>query len=293
VVVSHRLHEVVENCHQVTLLKDGRVEYGGDTPEPHALHAMFATASGVQGAHHTSDAGTARARVLLEATLASADHVRPFDITVRGGEVVGLVGSLASALFDAAYLLAGRRELASGTVTWGRRDGNGSHRGTVAFLAEDRQRMGNLTGLRVGDNLSIGALRRFSVGGWINRGRERAALADAISELSVVPPRQDALIGGLSGGNQQKVLFGRAMLADPDVYVLCEPTRGVDVQTRLLIYGFIRQMAANGAAVVVATVDVDDAMAVSDRIAFVAGETVEPPVPAKQIEVDALLARLS
>jgi ribose transport system ATP-binding protein len=293
VVVSHRLHEIVENCDHVTLLKDGKVEYNGKTPSLHDLHDMFVSASGVGSAREVADARVlgAGSTVLLNAAGAGADRIHPFDLQVHAGEVVGLVGSLASSLYEVAYLLAGRGELREGRIHRHRK--NGGNGGTVGFLAEDRQRTGNLTGLRVEENLTVGALSKYSRGGWINRNRERLAVAEAISEMTVVPARPDALIGSLSGGNQQKVLFGRAMLADPDVYVLCEPTRGVDVQTRLLLYGFIRQMATAGAAVVIATVDVDDAMAVSDRIAFVGGADVEPARAVSSIHVDELLARLS
>jgi ribose transport system ATP-binding protein len=293
VVVSHRLHEIVENCDHVTLLKDGKVEYNGKTPSLHELHDMFVSASGVSSAREIADihGRAAGSTVLLNAVGARANRINSFDLQVHAGEVVGLVGSLASALYDVAYLLAGRGDLREGLIQRQRR--NGGDGGTVGFLAEDRQRTGNLTGLRVEENLTVGALSKYSRWGWIKRSRERAAVAEAISEMTVVPPRPEALISSLSGGNQQKVLFGRAMLADPDVYVLCEPTRGVDVQTRLLLYGFIRQMAAGGAAVVIATVDVDDAMAVSDRIAFVAGANVESPRAVSGIYVDELLARLS
>ena len=79
------------------------------------------------------------------------------------------------------------------------------------------------------------------------------------------------LIEDLSGGNQQKVLLGRASLTHPPLYVLLEPTRGVDVPTRRAIYGFVDRISGEGAAVVVVTIDVDDVLAVADRVGFVEG----------------------
>jgi len=294
IVVSHRLHEIVEHCDEVTLLRDGGTVYDGPTPTLHELHELFAAISGAQAPRAEPTVAEGRP-VLVRARAAGAEGVEPFDLEVRSGEVVGLVGALSSSLYRVGHLLAGRVALETGDLEVHPRKSKGGdgRAGTVGFLPEDRQRSGNLTGLRVGANLGLTALRHHATGGWIKRGSERAALASAIAEMRIDPPSANTLIGSLSGGNQQKVLFGRAMLAGPDVYVLCEPTRGVDINTRHTIYDFIRRVAAEGYAVIIATIDVDDALAVSDRVALVAGERVEAPISLKDVDADALLERLS
>jgi ABC-type sugar transport system ATPase subunit len=230
----------------------------------------------------------------VEAKAACAEDVEPFDLEVRAGEVVGLVGPLSSSLYKVAHLLAGRARLDTGELDIRSRNPDSHRRGTVGFLTEDRKRSGNLTGLRVGPNLGITSLRQHTTAtGWIRRRSEKAAVASAIADMRIDPPSANTLIGALSGGNQQKVLVGRAMLAGPDVYVLCEPTHGVDINTRHTIYDFIRRIAADGCAVIVATIDVDDALAVSDRVAVVAGDQVEAPVGLRAINPSTLLERLS
>jgi ribose transport system ATP-binding protein len=92
--------------------------------------------------------------------------------------------------------------------------------------------------------------------------------------LDVRPSDPSAKIESLSGGNQQKVLVGRAAMSDPDVYVLCEPTRGVDLATRHAIYDFIDDVAGDGAAVLIITIDPEDALAVSDRIGVVVNGSI-------------------
>jgi ribose transport system ATP-binding protein len=98
---------------------------------------------------------------------------------------------------------------------------------------------------------------------------EQRDCADVSAELSVVPSALDTSFEILSGGNKQKVIFGRALLRRPDVYVLCEPTRGVDVGTRSEIYRLIRELARDGAAVLVASSDAEDLFSVCDRVALI------------------------
>jgi ABC-type sugar transport system ATPase subunit len=112
-------------------------------------------------------------------------------------------------------------------------------------------------------------------------------------ELDVRPSHAaDLPILALSGGNQQKVLMGRAALQQPDVYVLCEPTRGVDVATRRAIYRFIDAVRSEGAAVVVVTIDVDDALAVADRVAIVERGRLEAPVARDHVDPNRILERV-
>ncbi|WP_169988468.1 sugar ABC transporter ATP-binding protein [Microbispora sp. H10836] len=262
ILVTHRLHEVTEHCDTVTLLRDGTPHYSGPTPSVHELHEMLSA-----GVPHIRRARGGDAGPVVAAISAAASKgVGPIDLEVRAGEVVGLVGPLSSNLYAIGHLVAGHLPLTSGSVRISSADGRP---GRVALVPEDRRAQGLLHGMDVRANLLISSLRKRARLGFLQHSRERADVEREVRQVNVRPTDPDYPILGLSGGNQQKVLMGRARLMAPDLYVLCEPTRGVDVGTRRAIYKFIDDACAAGAAVIVLSIDLDDIMAVSDRVGLV------------------------
>ncbi|CAB4904552.1 unannotated protein [freshwater metagenome] len=268
VVVSHRLHEVVEHCDDVTLLRDGRVVFDGPTPSVSELHALFISDEAAFIRSRPKELGEPAIR--MHGVVCQG--VGPIDLEVRAGEVVSLVGPLSSNIYGVGHVIAGLQKVAAGSLEVVGRDGK---KGTVAFVPEDRRRQAVLPGLEVRSNLTAGGLAALSSMGIVRGGQEKASSQDLVTSLNVQPPNDNYQILGLSGGNQQKVIFGRAKLRDPDVYVLCEPTRGVDVATRTAMYEFIDVVSRDGAAVIVLTIDVDDALAVGDRIGIVNAGRIE------------------
>jgi ABC-type sugar transport system ATPase subunit len=124
----------------------------------------------------------------------------------------------------------------------------------------------------------------------LRSGAERRDAAEMIEKLSVRPADTDAAFGTLSGGNKQKVVFGRVLFRKPQVYVLCEPTRGVDIGTRRDIYRLIHQLCDEGAAVLVVTSDSEDLFAVCDRIAVVEEGSLSNFIPVSETDAHALEA---
>jgi ribose transport system ATP-binding protein len=124
--------------------------------------------------------------------------------------------------------------------------------------------------------MSVSALARWLTARLIKGRMEVRDCTSVAKELSVQPPSIDNTFDVLSGGNKQKVIFGRALLRKPDVFVLCEPTRGVDVGTRSEIYRLIRELAQSGAAVLVASSDAEDLFSVCDRVALAVQGSLQP-----------------
>ncbi|MEV8150988.1 sugar ABC transporter ATP-binding protein [Arthrobacter sp. NPDC080073] len=281
VLVSHRLHEVVEHCDRVTLLKQGRVAFDGTTPSLGELHDLLVS----QGSeYHRVARPPGRPTIQLSAAVGAG--VGPINLEVHAGEVVALVGPLSSGLYRIGHLIAGREKLESGTIATANADGK---RGTVAFVPEDRRSQAVLSGLDVRSNTTVGGLVSVSRLGVVNNRRERDAASDAITRLKVHPLDQRYPILGLSGGNQQKVVMARARLRAPDVFVMCEPTRGVDVATRVALYEFIDEVSAEGAAVIVLTIDADDALAVADRVALVRDGRIASILARDELSAERLL----
>jgi ribose transport system ATP-binding protein len=203
---------------------------------------------------------------------------------LRAGEVVGLTGLPGSGLHDVAYLAHGSMRPRSGT----RWIADGAR---TALVPPHRETQGGFIELSVQQNMTMSSL-----GSWrhplriLRSGRERRDAAEMVERLSVHPADADIAFGTLSGGNKQKVVFGRVLFRKPQVYVLCEPTRGVDVGTRREIYRLIHQLCDDGAAVLIVTSDSEDLFAVCDRIAVVEEGSLGPFVGVNETDAHQLEA---
>ncbi|UTI64288.1 sugar ABC transporter ATP-binding protein [Paraconexibacter antarcticus] len=269
VMVTHKLHEILDATHRVVVLLDGRlaadqVTAGMDRAALVDLllqHEAAKVERVPRGADTT--AGRDGAAPVLEISGAFAGRAGPVDLVLRRGEVLGLTGLPGSGLHDIAFLAHGSLRPARGTV----RRGDGVR---VAIVPPHRETQGGFDHLSVHENITLSSL-----GNWTTKlrllalGREKRDSAEMVERLNVQPPGIDTPFGVLSGGNKQKVIFGRALLQRPAVYVLCEPTRGVDVGTRSEIYRLIEELRDTDAAVLVVTSDSEDLFAVCDAVAVV------------------------
>ncbi|MTD12531.1 ATP-binding cassette domain-containing protein [Nakamurella sp. YIM 132087] len=291
-VVTHRLHEVTTHCDEVTVLRDGKVVRTGPVPALPDLHDDLA--AGDITTQEPVDAGAAASgAVVLAATAATTAAVGPISLDVRAGEVVAVVGALSSRLYEIGHLLAGIVGPVSGRVVVSAPAGGP---GRAALLPEERLTQGVLTGLTVADNAVLDTRPRGRTGLWrgVNRRRGLRTASEVVERMNVRPEGCEGMpMLALSGGNQQKVLLGRIALQEPDLYVLCEPTRGVDLPTRAAIRRFVLERKAEGAAVVVATIDVDDALAVADRLAIAENGRLVSVVDRAGVQLDDLLERVS
>jgi ABC-type sugar transport system, ATPase component len=207
----------------------------------------------------------------------------PFDLDLRSGEVIGVTGRVGGGMYELAMLCAGRGRPRRGRVVL--REGM-----DVGFVPPDRETEAALIGASVLWNLTISSLHLWRTRtGLLNLTNERAAAAAVHERLGVVPEDLDVRQELLSGGNQQKVIMARSMLRNPGCYVLCEPTRGVDVRTRAQIYDIIRELAQAGAAILIVSSDVTDIVAVSDQVAAVEGGKLSRLWPTSDLGVDELM----
>ena len=265
VMVSHKLSEVMDATERVVVLLDGRLVADQQTAtlDRHGLVRLLAQheGSGTRRAHGEDHAGS----VVLQLCEARADRIGPVSLSLHAGEVVGFTGLPGSGLHDLAFLAHGALNASGGEVTVA----PGVRR---AIVPPHRETQGGFTEMDVRVNLSLAGLRRWRrPAGLLDLGRERTDTAAMATMLAVRPSGVEARYGVLSGGNKQKVIFGRALLHDAELCVLCEPTRGVDVQTRSDIYQIIRRLREDGRAVLITTSDAEDLFAVCDRIGVIDG----------------------
>ncbi|MBB5783704.1 sugar ABC transporter ATP-binding protein [Nonomuraea jabiensis] len=277
VYITHRLDEVFRVADRACVLRDGRISLDRPVAEVTTaglVEAMVGRAVAARRFVAGAAAPAPPAGAGLSLHAASGDNFANVSLSAAPGAVVGLYGKVGSGVSEVAETLFGMRRPAAGEL---RLDGKALQlrapadaiRAGIGFLPPDRQGQAVLPGRPVAENLAAPSWRRLAGrGGLMSRGREARAYRrwhDALSIRSRDDPRQS--IGTLSGGNQQKVLLARWLECGSRVLVLSEPTRGVDVGARQEIYQAIRGLAADGTAVVVASSDYEDIVAVADQAA--------------------------
>ncbi|MEY2571401.1 MAG: ribose transport system permease protein rbsA, partial [Acidimicrobiaceae bacterium] len=212
---------------------------------------------------HTPASGEAP---LLHVEGLSGSGFENISFTVRKGEIVGVAGVAGNGQPALLRALAGR-EPASGSVTVaGKELSRRALLACAAYMPADRLTEGLMVDLNVRENAAMTALDRLTVGPVVSRQREVFAVQRELSELAVKAPSLEAPVSSLSGGNQQKIVMARAMLSEPVILVADEPTQGVDVGARAEIYRILREVAARGVPVVVASTDTLELEGLCDRV---------------------------
>jgi ABC-type sugar transport system ATPase subunit/ribose/xylose/arabinose/galactoside ABC-type transport system permease subunit len=279
VYVSHRLDEVLDLCDRVTILRDGEtveMQPRSELTMDRIVADMVGRGSGFSsGEAAERPAGqveqTAVVGLKVDGATSSSGTFRNVSFEIRSGEIVGLYGFVGAGRSELAQALFGLQPLASGSV-WinGKaviiRSPQQAVREGLAYLPEDRLVQGIFKTHPLRANASIASLRNLSRITLIRNRAERALAVRVVREMNVRASSIEQPIGTLSGGNQQKVVFGRWRSTAPRVLLLDEPTRGVDVGAKAEIHKLISKMASEGAAVLLISSELPEIMSMSDRV---------------------------
>jgi ribose transport system ATP-binding protein len=293
VYISHRLEEIREVGDRITVLKDGRTVATGlpvrDTPTREVITLMTGRTIEYVFPPRREQADQTADPLLSVSDLSLAGTFSGVSFDVRPGEVFGLAGLVGSGRSEILETIYGARRASTGTVTVGGkklRPGNtaGAVAAGVGLAPEERKSQGLLLGDPVYRNISIASLSRFTRGGFLTGGPEKAAAREQVRALDVRPADVDREVRTLSGGNQQKVVLARWLLRDCRVLLLDEPTRGVDVGARSEIYALIRALADRGVAVVVVSSEIPEVLGLADRVLVVADGAVVTSAPADELD---------
>jgi len=271
IFISHHLEEVFEICDRVTVMRDGQVVETRQTPawsEDDLIRAMVNRPIESMFPPRHAKIG----EPLLEVSgLTSRGHFADVSLSVRAGEVVGIGGLVG----------AGRTEVLKAIYGALSRHGEIKISGAPVHIAsplqaiaagvvlapEDRKLEGLILDFSVTRNVVLSVLAKVAAFGvFLRRGRMEALAVKAVKDLQIRTPGINAAVRNLSGGNQQKVVFARALSADPRIFLLDEPTRGVDIGARVEIYRLIGALAERGGAVLVVSSDMVELLGLCDRI---------------------------
>ena len=270
VFISHHLEEITEIADTVTVLRDGTFidQVPAGTPEDRLVQLMVGRSIDALFPRRTPPLGEQKLQVTELSAAGRFDHV---SLSVRAGEVVGLAGLVGAGRTELLRAIAGADPYHSGQVHVGEDavpagDIRAAVANGIGHVPEDRKTQGLVSLLSVEDNIGLATLRRSAHGPLADlRGQHRAA--QQISEkLQIKMTNVRQPVAALSGGNQQKVVFGRWLLAESHVLLLDEPTRGVDVGSKVELYELINSLTAAGTAVLLASSELPEVLGMSDRV---------------------------
>ncbi len=297
VVVSHKMDEVFRIAGRITVLRDG-VTVGTRETSQTSLAEIVSMMAGREPAPERVRAParqTAAAPALLAVDALTTRKLRGVSFELRAGEVLGVAGlvgagrsELGAALFGIDPVLGGEIRLRG--KPFRPRSVRHAMESGVGLLPEDRKELGLMMRMSVVENATLASLARWQRFGVIRRRRELDAITPLRQRLALRASSPDAPVGGLSGGNQQKVLLMRWLLADPAILFLDDPARGIDIGAKQDIYRMIEELAAAGKGVILVSSELSELLRCTDRILVLNGGRATATFPAAEATRERIVA---
>lgn len=294
--VSHRMNEVMRICDDVTVLRDGKTVLSSPIADTDRQQIIFAmTGRDLEEAHPKRETPIGKTIVCAAKGAATAE-IRNIDFELHEGEIIGICGLTnagqsdvlqmfmgVSSLLEGEALVAGQPAPKSPSEAWQRH---------IAYVPRERRSEGLMLRRSAQDNIVLPHLASLSRSAGITHSKAEEATAKQFSNavrLKAASPRQS--VYELSGGNQQKVVFARALAAAPKLLLLDEPTRGVDVGAKFDIYSLMRQASSDGCSILLTSSDLPELLGMCDRIIIMRDGVQSAPIPADALTPAKLLAQ--
>lgn len=298
IYISHYLNEIETMCDRVTILRNG-VDVA--TLEPR--HTSMSSIVSLMIDRNIDDLFQKRpvapGKPVLEVkALSHRSAFADVSFSISQGEILGITGLIGSGAKEIVHSLFGLERISKGQVRINRREVHLSTpsqavRSQIAYVPEHRREHGVALSFSVRENMTLASLREHSRAGILNEKTERRTVAELISKLSLLAPNQGTPVRQLSGGNQQKVVLGKWLNRESALYILDEPTVGVDIGAKTEIYRIIGELASQGAAILILSSDLLELLGLADRIlVFFRGKVVRE-FDAATADSDALLSAVT
>jgi ribose transport system ATP-binding protein len=271
IYISHRMEEIFRICDRVTVMRDGHyigTRHVSDTTMDDLVKMMV----GREIKDRFPKVETALGKDKLAVNgLSQKDKLHDITFSIRAGEIVGIAGLMGAGRTELAKAIFGVTPIDGGTISV---DGApvsvrkpiDAIRAGIALVTEDRKDEGLLLPHSVRENLALPNLRLLSSFGFMLRSKERELSDTTIRQLQIKASGSEQTVGSLSGGNQQKVVIGKWLATKPQVLILDEPTRGVDIGAKKEIYDLMNKLASQGVAILMISSELPEILGMSDRI---------------------------
>jgi ABC-type sugar transport system ATPase subunit len=297
VFITHRIEEIYRIADRISVLRDGRLIVSKPAAEL-GSDALLSAIVGRSLNDRHADAAREAGEVVLEARsvayqLAGRPILDGVSLTLHRGEVLGIAGLQGSGAGALPYALFGalpgaRVDLSVRGAPF-RPTPSACVRAGIVLSSGDRGKS-LVFDLSVADNAALSALPRWSTAGWMQEQKLRAAASSQLARLATRFPSLDAPVRRLSGGNQQKVALARALLTEPRVLLLDEPTRGIDIGAKHDVYALIRELAEHGVAILLVSSETEELIALCDRIMVLARGRVVRSVERAEFSREAIVS---
>ncbi len=300
IYISHKMEEILRISDEVTVMRDG-ARVATRAAKDLTMNEIIRLMVGRELTNRYPPRDHEVGEVLFEAKELNAEYsaLRDVSFTLRRGEVLGVAGLDGSGRTELLENVFGTATRRRGEMTLaGRSVKNRSARESIAngfsMLTEERRATGIFSILSIRDNSTIASLKKYLSGPFLSDTKMRGATDECIRQMRIKTPDQETKIRSLSGGNQQKVIFGRWLLSEPTVLLLDEPTRGIDVGAKYEIYQLILNMAREGRGVIMVSSEMPELLGICDRILVMSGGRLAGEVDARnttQEEIMTLAAK--
>lgn len=279
IYISHKMDEIYQLADTITVLRDGKyiaTRSRDDLQIEELIHLIVGRELNTFFSKQPVNPG----EVLLELRGISTDYLKDISFQLRRGEVLGVSGLMGSGRTNIAHVIAGIEKPVSGEILLeGKsvqiRSPKEAIRRGIGLVTEDRKEFGLVLNASVKHNITLSSLKKYSRGIFLNQRKEREVAENEIKRFGIKTSSPNQAVGRLSGGNQQKVVIAGMHLNDPDVVILDEPTRGVDVGAKHEIYEYMASLVAGGKAVLLISSELPEILALSDRILVLREGTVK------------------
>ena len=288
VYISHRLEEVLSSCDRYTVLRDGKVVGNGniaDVDEQNLVNMMIGRKleKEVSG-RKTCEVGK---EILRVEGLTRGNVLQNVSFSVCAGEILGIAGLVGSGRTEVVRAIFGADPLEAGTIYL---DGkpvkiDSPHTAVklgIGFCTEDRKTQGLILPLPIRENVGISSLHTFTQLGLVNERKQDECTYRLTEKLDLQPPDIWRTTGNLSGGNQQKVVLAKWLATNSRVLILDEPTRGIDVGAKVEIHNLMRELAAQGLAIIMISSELPEILLMSDRVLVLYRGEVKGELPREQ-----------
>jgi len=305
IIISHKLNEIAEIADRTTIIRDGRTietidMADADATQDRIIRGMVGRDLEHRYPERTPEIGEEVLRVedwtVRHPTQTDRVVIDRASFHVRAGEVIGIAGLMGAGRTELAMSVFGRsygRGISGRLYKNGQeiqvRDVDEAIAHGLAYATEDRKRYGLNLIEDIRRNISAAGMRRLAPRGWVNGNEEIKVAEEYRASLNIKAPTVMAVVGKLSGGNQQKVVLAKWLYTEPDVLILDEPTRGIDVGAKYEIYTIINRMVAAGKAVVVISSELPELLGICDRVYTLASGRITGELPVAEATQERLM----
>ncbi len=274
IYISHKMDEILRISDDISIMRDGQY-IGTWLAKEMTIDTIIAKMVGRELTNLFPPRDNKPGEVILEAKGLTSVNPKSFkdcSFTLRRGEILGLGGLVGAQRTELMEALFGIRGIAEGEITYKgekfmAKRPKDSIRNGIGLITEDRRGTGIFGVLSIADNVSVASLDKYVDAGFVlNNNKIEKLVQDNVSKLSIKTPSSKTLIQSLSGGNQQKVIISRWLANDPDILIMDEPTRGIDVGAKYEIYQIMITLAKQGKAIVMISSEMAELIGMSDRI---------------------------